>query len=463
MYLKSISLRDLRCFRDLRLEFPERDGGHAGWFVLLGGNATGKTSLLQAMACALVGPFASQYLVQPQAWLRQGCTLGEIKAELLPSAQPPAVPEVLASEITLTGKEPVSLDGETYAAPQMVLRGSDRERLVKGPYAARGPGAFVCGYGAFRRFSQGSVPRDDMPQSARIASLFGETTSTSLLGWLQGLYAASLDPKNPAREVHARDLEIARGVLDELLPRPVKVHTIDTRSVTFHAPGIEGGVELSDLSDGYRSFLAFALDLLQQLQLQPGGLSQIAAAREEGCTPLQTSGVVLIDEADLHLHPSWQRHLGRWLTTMFPRMQFIVSTHSPFIAQSATPGGLFVLAPDNQGGITARKPTERADGLTPQQILQSPLFGLDETRDPETERLLARHRELLSRQKWHMGLSPEHQAELEQIEQELGARQVGVGESLTELERRKAMEDFVTQTLATFGGKGHASPDPSRP
>lgn len=460
MYLKSIELKGLRCFQRLRLDFPEQDGGHAGWHVLLGGNATGKTSLLQAMACALVGPFASQGLIKPQAWLREGHELGEIRAELaLPEQAAP-----LTAEISFTGEDPVAIDGQDYAAPQMVLRGADRERLVKGPYAARAQGMLVCGYGTFRRLSPGTDTREDSsPRSARVASLFGEPGDANLLGWLQGLYAASLDPANPERSERARDLEVARDVLDGLLPRPVKVHTIDTRRVTFHAPGMGRGVDLADLSDGYRSFLAFALDLLHQIQQEFGGLARVAGQKTEGYVPLRVGGVVLIDEADLHLHPSWQRHLGRWLTAAFPAMQFVVTTHSPFLAQPATPGGLFVLAPDGHGAIAAWQPAERADGLTPQQILQSPLFGLDETRDPETERLLSRHRELLGQKKWNRGPGAEEQSELERIEQQLAIRLVGVGDSLAEVQRRKSMDEFVKQTLSTLQGEGRAPPDPSRP
>ncbi|HCE6060823.1 TPA: AAA family ATPase [Pseudomonas aeruginosa] len=49
---------------------------------------------------------------------------------------------------------------------------------------------------------------------------------------------------------------------------------------------------------------------------------------------IQTSGVVAIDEVDAHLHPTWQRDIGRWLTRSFPKVQFIVTTHSPIVCRS---------------------------------------------------------------------------------------------------------------------------------
>jgi len=57
----------------------------------------------------------------------------------------------------------------------------------------------------------------------------------------------------------------------------------------------------------------------------------------------EASGVVLIDEIDPHLHPKWQREIGFWLTKLFPNMQFIVTTHSPFVAMAAGKGALTVL------------------------------------------------------------------------------------------------------------------------
>ena len=92
----------------------------------------------------------------------------------------------------------------------------------------------------------------------------------------------------------------------------------------------EGIMPFSYLSDGYRNIIAMVADIAQRAsRLNPHfGLD---AAR-------QTSGVVLIDEIDLHLHPKWQRHVVEDLKNAFPKLQFIVTTHSPFILQSLAPG-----------------------------------------------------------------------------------------------------------------------------
>ena len=83
------------------------------------------------------------------------------------------------------------------------------------------------------------------------------------------------------------------------------------------------------LSDGYRNMLAMVADIaVRCATLNP-------ALKEEAIRT--TPGVVLIDEIDLHLHPKWQRRVVTDLLAAFPKIQFVATTHSPFIIQSLVP------------------------------------------------------------------------------------------------------------------------------
>ena len=89
------------------------------------------------------------------------------------------------------------------------------------------------------------------------------------------------------------------------------------------------------LSDGQRSMTALAADIaLRCVQLNP---------HLAGQAPSETEGVVLIDELDLHLHPNWQRRVVSDLISLFPKLQFVTTTHSPFIVQSLDGQGLINL------------------------------------------------------------------------------------------------------------------------
>jgi predicted ATP-binding protein involved in virulence len=104
--------------------------------------------------------------------------------------------------------------------------------------------------------------------------------------------------------------------------------------------------DLSQLSDGERSFLALICDLGRRLAL----------ANPELPNPLHGAGVALIDELELHLHPKWQREVRDKLLATFPNVQFVTTTHSPFIIQSMKPGELINLDPDE-----FRAPSEYSD------------------------------------------------------------------------------------------------------
>lgn len=95
-------------------------------------------------------------------------------------------------------------------------------------------------------------------------------------------------------------------------------------------------LSLGQLSDGERSFLAIISDLVRRLVLANPLLDN----------PLQGAGVVLIDELELHLHPKWQREMVEKLRMTFPNIQFIATTHSPFIIQTAREGEVIKLDGD---------------------------------------------------------------------------------------------------------------------
>lgn len=91
-----------------------------------------------------------------------------------------------------------------------------------------------------------------------------------------------------------------------------------------------GLVLFSQLSDGYRKMVSMVADIAHRAsRLNPQ--FGVNAAQ-------QTKGVVLVDEIDLHLHPKWQRTVVNNLKNAFENLQFIVTTHSPFILQSLAPG-----------------------------------------------------------------------------------------------------------------------------
>lgn len=93
------------------------------------------------------------------------------------------------------------------------------------------------------------------------------------------------------------------------------------------------------LSDGVRCMLALVMDIAFRCYLLNPHLKEKAAK--------ETNGVVLIDEIDLHLHPSWQKHVVNDLCKAFPHIQFVITTHAPLVISSLKDGRIFSIV-DNQ-------------------------------------------------------------------------------------------------------------------
>ena len=110
---------------------------------------------------------------------------------------------------------------------------------------------------------------------------------------------------------------------------------VETRPLRLTIRKGDSRLSINQLSNGERSLIAILGDMIRRLALANPGLDD----------PLQGHGVVLLDELELHLHPKWQRQIVSNLCETFPNIQFIGTTHSPFVIQSLRPGELINLDP----------------------------------------------------------------------------------------------------------------------
>jgi len=137
------------------------------------------------------------------------------------------------------------------------------------------------------------------------------------------------------------------------IPRPHML--VDKNGETFN---------LEQLSDGEKNLIALVGDIARRLSI----------ANPYSSEPLKGDGVILIDEIDLHLHPSWQRLIIPKLTELFPNCQFFVTTHSPQVLGHVKPENIFLLNNENNK-LSYSKPTE-SYGKNTDRILED-ILGVD--------------------------------------------------------------------------------------
>ena len=423
MYVKRVVLKSLRGFKHLDLKFDREDGLFHGWWVITGDNASGKTALLKSIAMALIGPDAIRTL-QPSfaGWIRQGERTSVVAAEIVAGeqdrfAQGRRYERPFWSELNLTqeGGPEIRLGvGNEY-------KGKDKGP-THGPWAVNPSGWFSAGYGPFRRL-YGHSPEAQRVMSgpsrvARFATMFREdATLGECEMWLKELHHKSL-------EGHVREkriLDSVRTILDDdFLQNGLRNDRVDSAGLWVRQPN-DLVLPLTDMSEGYRAALAMLVDLIRHLVEVHGDEGIVAPINGRIVVPY--SGVVLIDEIDAHLHPEWQRTMGFWLKRIFPKIQFIVSTHSAMICQAADTDGIYYLPPpgsnDDAEQIKALDYLHIIQGK-PDEILRGPAFRLVNTRSEQA--VAARRNYAHLRAKKHgPGLSSSEDEQYKQLEMFVGS------------------------------------------
>lgn len=130
-------------------------------------------------------------------------------------------------------------------------------------------------------------------------------------------------------------------------------------------------VTFEQLASGLKSLIAMIGDILIRMYTQ----------QPEILDPSQFTGIVLIDEIDVHLHPKLQKELVEQLTRTFPAIQFIATTHSPIPLLGAPKGSrIFKVERTSATGVTLQRLDDKLilGDLLPNTILTSPIFGLDD-------------------------------------------------------------------------------------
>jgi predicted ATP-binding protein involved in virulence len=393
MYINRIDLQNFRTFRSASVQFLHCDQDFGllqlptprikNVNLLLGNSGAGKTTLLKAIALACLGPAVGKSGIYPYRLIRQEPrSLSISKAVLAANAK--------RSRTTGRFDEPQAVIQATFTphdqdhVPKGTLqlesevklrrRGDfeemdwthDQHKAWQPIFSSETDALFFVGYGATRRVEQkerydpGSRKSRTFARALRVQSLFEDSYSlVPLNSWLP-----EFRHRNPGR------FKQVVSLLNQLVGEGHYQFTgkLEDGEYLFSRQGLL--VPFPALSDGYRAFLGWVGDLLYHVCMTcPSGKKLV-----------ENRGIVMIDEIDLHLHPEWQMHVLPTLANALPKIQFIVTSHSPLIVGSLEWMNIVTMQPDPGQATRIERIAQAVHGLDADQVLLTDFFGLASTR-----------------------------------------------------------------------------------
>lgn len=362
MYIKELEIKNIRSIREFKMLFDKP----AGWHVLIGDNGAGKSSVVRSIAAVLIGPEQIAGILPVwQEWLNDESLTGKIELKILPDwafdsigrGQPPNKDKTIINRFDL---ERIS----NKRAVVLSTNASDNKLPPTNYNWGNNNGWFSVAYGPFRRFTGGEEKRNKIfyayPKAGAHLSVFGEEIAlTEALDWLKDLDRKRLkqieqNNQNSLKEANINYNNEAELIFQSvqsfinssgLLPHHAIFDSIDIDGEVIFKDGNGSIVKVTQMSDGYRSILSLMFELLRQL-INTYSIEKVFQidANDSSKTIVVVPGIVLIDEIDAHLHPTWQTRIGEWFTRFFPNIQFIVSTHSPLVCRGCENGSIWRLA-----------------------------------------------------------------------------------------------------------------------
>lgn len=186
-----------------------------------------------------------------------------------------------------------------------------------------------------------AIPKDPTRTNYEAGNLFvGGIRADDLKGWFENRFL--FYNQNDSMTVEQKDnFDVAKkvfGILDET----VSFKAVDSGTLDIVLRTNRGDIFFEYLSAGYKTCVFIILGIIKELEFR----------FKSPCVKAEDfDGIVLIDEIDLHLHPNWQSRLIEALKSIFPKIQFIVTTHSPSVLQSLEANEIIPLTMGEDGSI----------------------------------------------------------------------------------------------------------------
>lgn len=309
-YIQAIHINKVRHLHDLDIYIPDDEHPH---LLITGKNGSGKTSLLEAIRdhIALLQKGQSLDFLKYEEYIQhytQRLTNGTNPLKSAELEQQLAFWQERLNE--LYGKVRVEFENPT----QIVFHSSDKP--------------FICAMYAASREVRMSEPLSPTKPMLSDQWLINQSVSDQFLNFLSDLKIQEALARNEHQTEDADRIndwfDSFEALLGEIFGDSALKLSFNYKDYSFHIETEGKSFKFNELSDGF----AAVIDIISDLILRMNSIS------DRTMQLYDIPGIVLIDEVETHLHLSLQRQVMPLLTRVFPKIQFIITTHSPFVLNS---------------------------------------------------------------------------------------------------------------------------------
>ena len=359
MYVSKIRMQNFRCYTDFTMQFSP------GVTVIVAENGKGKTAILDGLAITMAPYLAAFPGIKARNFqpndVRMVLEVPSEKEELQIRRMKYLLPVVLETEVKADDgkayswkRELKTVKGKTSSVSAKFVSDYGK-KVVK---ALNQPGDHeiilpVLGYyGTSRMWNDSSLLKrksvDLSRSSGYVECLEPSGSYNTFAQWFRYATESALEYDRIIAEKNLKTKNPYRVILNAInkaIITCIRSMGWTDLKYSFAAQNLlichpeKGELPLEAMSDGARSVISMAADIAYRMaRLNPD---------MGGDVTLKTSGVILIDEVDMHLHPSWQQTVVYDLVQAFPKVQFIVTTHSPQVLTSVPAECIRILHWDN--------------------------------------------------------------------------------------------------------------------
>ncbi|MDR3262115.1 MAG: AAA family ATPase [Tannerella sp.] len=288
-YVKGLEIENVRCFgKRQRINFTDSKGNISQWTVILGDNATGKTTLLRSIVSMLHLPLSDEDdgenqkrytylrgLVDGWDMKHQDGEQESVLRMIMSICKPPFIEE----------KWPEIFVSNTYKRNH---KSRERKFLTRQSYC--------FAYGANRRMTEKSLSDDSFTRISE--NLYKDDAFLPN----SSEYFLRLDYETAKSRKGSRELDKVKELLLKVLPegvQDIKIVKAGRLQREVQVKTDFGWVNLNDLSLGYKTTIAWLIDFA----------TKMIYFHDKSDNPFDESAILVLDEIDLHMHPAWQRIL----------------------------------------------------------------------------------------------------------------------------------------------------------